>query len=246
MITKRLLFGPLLMITAMAQADSLSKAEALYLQGNYSESINECADYTGSKLSGDKAYYIIGLNYLRLKDSEKAREKANFIFNNFPSSRFISPAKILYADTYLIEGSYEKAKDLYLEILKSNGSSSAIAYSRLIQCSLKSGDWQDARQFLNALEQKYPLSLEADSAKKFFDENPLFFTLQAGAFSNLNNAKRLIRRLKDKGFDAYLSDTRNNDKRLYRVRIGRLNTLKEANALRKQLERTGFPSRIYP
>src|SRR3989338_12151 len=89
-------------------AGSLNRAEALYLQGSYSESIEECAANITRNRERDKAYYLLGLNYLKINDTEKAREKLKIISDNFSDSQYLDAAKLAYADTYFIDRSEER------------------------------------------------------------------------------------------------------------------------------------------
>lgn len=229
-----------------AFAGSLNRAEALYLQGSYSESIDECAANITRNRERDKAYYLLGLNYLKINDTEKAREKLKIISDNFSDSQYLDAAKLAYADTYFIDQDYPAAQRLYEALTKSNSKLQSAAYFRLAQCALKSGQWQEARQYADILEQRYPLSLEAVSSGELFKQNEFFFTVQVGCFASFQNAQKLLNKLKTKNLDAYIDQLGSPGGVLYRVRVGKVKTRQEAETLKNLLDKEGYPTRIFP
>ena len=233
-------------LSAIANADSLNRAEALYLQGSYSESIEECAVNIARNRAQDQAYYLLGLNYLKINDTERAREKLKYLMDNFKSSQYLEPARLAYSDTYFVEQDYPKAKGMYEDILKAGGELTAAVYLRLHQSALKSGDWQVAREYANILKQRYPLSLEAAAAEEMPRNNDLFFTVQIGSFANFQNATRLLNKIKGQNFDGYIDELHQSGNSLYRVRVGKLSSRQEVEALKKNLEERGYPTRIFP
>ncbi len=228
-------------------AGSLSKAEAFYLQGRYSESLDECAlTAAGGNKEKDKAYYLMGLNYLQIMDTEKAREKFSLLFNQGNNSRYIEPARIAYADSLFLDRNYDSAKEIYNDIVGNNGRMIPLAYLRLGQCALKAGNWQEAGDYFAALKKKYPLSLEAQETERLAKEGQGFFTVQVGCFSVLANARSLLDKLKEDNYDGYLDEFNAQGTKLYRVRVGRLQSRTEAEAMQDTLDQKGYPTKIFP
>ena len=62
------------------------------------------------------------------------------------------------------------------------------------------------------------------------------WTVQVNAFPDNGDAMRLMRRLRSKGFDAYVVSTKIRNRIWYRVRIGRLATKTQARDLQAKLE----------
>lgn len=227
-------------------ADTLNRAEALYLQGSYSESIDECALNIARDTDRDRAYYLLGLNYIKINHTEKAREKLKIIIDSYRASPFYDSAKLAYADTYFIEQDYTRAKELYEGILRSYSKLLPCAYLRLGQCALKAGNWEGAKNYADTLKQKYPLSLEARVSGELLEKQELFFTVQAGSFASAQNAKALMNKLKHKNFDAYIDELASSNGTMYRVRVGKVSTRQEAENLKDSLEAGGYPTRIFP
>jgi len=67
-------------------------------------------------------------------------------------------------------------------------------------------------------------------------EEPENYTVQLGSFGNTNAAQRFVDRLIDLGYPAYYYEAMVNEKAFYRVRSGRFETTKEADAYRRQIE----------
>lgn len=61
------------------------------------------------------------------------------------------------------------------------------------------------------------------------------WTVQLNAFRQERDANRLAKRLKDKGYDAYVASTDIKGKTWYRVRVGQFATREEARALQEVL-----------
>ncbi|MEK6567236.1 MAG: SPOR domain-containing protein, partial [Candidatus Omnitrophota bacterium] len=156
-------------------------------------------------------------------------------------------AKLAYADTFFMEQDYAKAGQLYEDALKADSKLASALLLRLSQCALKSGSWPKAREYMDILKQKYPLSLEANIPAAITQAiNNQFFTVQVGSFASHQNAKKLLEKLKKDNFDAYIEETNSDLKTLYRVRVGKLDTRAQAEGLKQILEEKGYPSRIYP
>ena len=63
------------------------------------------------------------------------------------------------------------------------------------------------------------------------------WTVQVNAYPDQRRAKVLAKRLKEKGYDAYVVSTKIKGRTWYRVRVGRLATQEQAKELQKTLKR---------
>jgi len=234
------------LVTPAIHAESLNRAEVLYLQGSYSDSINECAVNISRNKNVDEAYYLLGLNYLKINDTEKAREKLKFFLDNFKASKYMDNARLAYADSFFLEQRFPEAREIYEEMLRKNSALAPTAILRLGQCALKTGNWQEAKNYFDSLKQKYPLSLEAKQADTLTQADVSYFTIQVGAFANSRNAQKLKDKLQGKNFDAYIDEFKTAEGILYRVRVGRLSSRQEAESLKSVLEKEGYPTKIFP
>jgi hypothetical protein len=63
------------------------------------------------------------------------------------------------------------------------------------------------------------------------------WSVQVNAFKRQNDARRLTKRLKDKGYDAFVVSTKRNGRIWYRVRVGHLATKNGAKRLLEKLQK---------
>jgi cell division septation protein DedD len=78
-----------------------------------------------------------------------------------------------------------------------------------------------------------PRPAEADAK----DDPRRPWTVQVNAFPDENSAKTLVDRLRDKGYNAYLSESRVQGRVWYRVRVGRFESRDEAEKTQESLKR---------
>ncbi|MBF0485563.1 MAG: SPOR domain-containing protein, partial [Candidatus Omnitrophica bacterium] len=89
-------------------------------------------------------------------------------------------------------------------------------------------------------------TFEAITAKQLLEEKQ-YFTVQVGAFADKGRAEKLVAELIARKEYAYIVETKASDTRsYYRVRVGQLSTLKDAQALETKLAGLGYPTLIYP
>lgn len=241
-----LVTGYWLLVSPQTFAGALPHTEELYLQGRYSESINECAVNIARNHNIDQAYYLLGLNCLKINDLQRARDKLKFMTDSFHSSRYYQQAKLAYADTYLQEQKFKEARQLYERMLNESEKFAPGIYLRIGECAMKTGNWQEAKKYFRMIKDRYPLSLEAKETDKFVYENEYFFTVQIGTFTNQNNALKLKEKLKVKNYDSYIAELSLPQNKLYRVRVGKFKNRQEAEVISDALEKDGYPAKIYP
>jgi DedD protein len=72
------------------------------------------------------------------------------------------------------------------------------------------------------------------------------FVVQLGSFGVRENADRLVRDMKSKGFTAFITPTTTNGRQLYQVRVGPARDRASAEALAARLKREGQSGSIVP
>ena len=106
--------------------------------------------------------------------------------------------------------------------------------------------WGKAREFLQKILTEYPESFESRVARQLLDEKQ-YFTVQVGAFLEKERAEKLVSDLIKRQEYAYTIETKTADGKLfYRVRVGHMTALKDAQELEVKLSGFGYPTRIYP
>jgi outer membrane protein assembly factor BamD (BamD/ComL family) len=162
----------------------------------------------------------------------RAREYFVLLTENYPGSKFYEQGAVKLADTFFLEGNFERAQQLYENIEKKPSASNylSLVYLRLSQIAEKQGRWDDKKKYISILKEKYPSSNELIVAD-MLEEREDFFTIQVGAFSDSRNAVNLKNELDEK-YDTYIIEDKSGNYALYKVRVGKFKDRKEA-------ERTG-------
>ena len=106
--------------------------------------------------------------------------------------------------------------------------------------------WEDAHKYLNKIITEFPKSPEAPVAKQLLEEKQ-YFAVQVGSFLERAKALSLIQDLKGNGQYAYVVETTAADgQTYYRVRVGQMSSLNDAEDLKRRLDKLGYPTLIYP
>jgi len=233
-----------------AYADSIHDIRVNFLKGDYNACIDdgerELVDAYHSK-NADELYYLLAVSYLKSGNLMRAEDIFEILIKEFKNSKFRDDAYLGLGDVSLMEADYPGAEAKYKELLRVNPSTrlASLVNLKLAQVLLKQGKWDEAQNYLNKLKSDYPLSLEQKMAKNLWSDD-FYFTLQVGSFSAGKNAQTLKNKLVEKGYLAYIEETKSQDKTVYRVRVGKLKTRQEAEELEKELTVLGYPARIFP
>ena len=73
-----------------------------------------------------------------------------------------------------------------------------------------------------------------------------YYTVQVGAFSKIENARRLANKLKALGYEAYLDELISGKGTVFKVKVGRFNNRGQAVSLDRELSHKGYPTKILP
>jgi tetratricopeptide (TPR) repeat protein len=72
------------------------------------------------------------------------------------------------------------------------------------------------------------------------------YSIQVGAFSSAENARKLTLKLKAQGYSSYISLAESFNKKIYKVRVGGFSGLREAKDAEIKLKTKGYPTKIIP
>ncbi|MFA6358067.1 MAG: SPOR domain-containing protein [Candidatus Omnitrophota bacterium] len=241
-----------LIFPAICWAADLDTLKADFLQRNYRRVIFEGQAQSNRLNIGapDELNYILGLSYLKENKLEQARVCFSRILNG-PSGKFKPQASLGLADTYLLEGKFSEAKDIYTKLIvdDSNSKQKAAVLYRLSQAEFKQGNNQQGNDYWFKLKKDFPLSPELKLSKGFeiirknldISVNETDgYSVQIGFFSNRINANKLKDRLLVKGFSAYIDSSVGG----YRVKIGKFKTQNEAQDLEAKLSSRGYQTKV--
>lgn len=250
-----LLTGILIFSHKSAGAESrregaLAQAEIMILEGDYGRAIEKSEVVLGSPdwSAKDRAYYVKGIGLLKNGRADEAREAFSKILSDYPRTDLADDARLGIGDSYLSEARFQEALAQYRMIQENYQNSplmGQVCYKQGLSCQ-KMGRWEEARFYFQKVLREYPLSFEAKMAQGILSEEAFYFTVQVGSFVNYGNARKLSNKLKEEGYQAYISDVKKGNATFHRVRVGRFNSGNEAEACYRNLKRRGYSGRIYP
>ena len=230
---------------------SLKDIETAIIEENYQKAEKLAKDFIATKpakVDFDEALYYQGLSELRLEHFEDARNAFNLLISGFPKENLHDKAYLGYIDALYMDGKYAQALKITEELLSKSPRSEflSLIYLKLARANLKLAQWLPAKNYLFKILSDFPDSLEAFTAKQLLEEKQ-YFAVQIGAFLEQARAEKLVSELKQKGEYAYIVETMDRAQRkFYRVRVGMLTVLDEAQKLQIKLAQLGYPASIYP
>jgi len=242
-----------LMIFACSEAFAdLAAIETAIMQKDFKSALKQAQQYMDQKDEKDnnfyQAQYYLAVSCLNLKDYANARSNFREVVQANPNPLLHDRAYLGMFNSYFLQGDYEQALDMTNRMLKASPRSEFLSLIHLkkARAYMKLTRWSKARKHLHIIVKSYPKSLESFTAERLLREKQ-YFTVQVGAFMERAKAEKLVRELKAHDEYAYIVETKDRaDITFYRVRVGRLAKLKEAERLRKKLADQGYPALVYP
>jgi tRNA-2-methylthio-N6-dimethylallyladenosine synthase len=231
---------------------NLDKIKVNFLEGDYKAAISEGEKLIAQDPHSDELYYILALSYLKDGNILRASDIFEIILKEFKDSRFKEDARLSLGDTYFLRGDFVKARDHYYGLISSNSQTKFKAglYYRLSQIGAKLGDTRQAKEYMDKLNQAFPLNLESrvnnDLSSLLGPASDIYYTVQVGSFTNITNASNLKARLIQKGYPAYIEEASSKSQVSYRVKVGRTRLRHEIVSLEKKLSLEGYPTKICP
>lgn len=203
--------------TAFA-TDALENAWGNFYNKDYQGAIN-----AAKNTNTTQARYLMGLSYIKLGESEKAREQFNFILKNDPDSPIKEEVSLSIADSYSAQKDSANAIAAYEDFIKKFPESGMVSLARARSDECQKG--------------QCPSVLTQEEASCY---------IQVGAFSKKENANRLSQKLNGKSFNAYIKTGSSNKTRksLYKVCVGQFQNAGEAGAAARKLKSGGYSVKI--
>ena len=162
---------------------------------------------------------VIFLEAVLTENGEQSQKFYELIYNNFPNSQFADAALFRGFSYYYALGLYKRAEELKDRLKKEYPNSPY----------LKSTD----RNFPSVDEM---IIVDSTPYKiKGKDDNQ--FTVQAGAFSNFNNAEELKKKFLKDGLNSKIIAKRVNNLQLHIVTVGSFSTKEHANTFLNVLQK---------
>ena len=229
----------------------MSEIESAIIQEDFPQAKKLSQDYLSAHADEPlaiEARYYLALSQVRLGEYKEARDIFNDIVNSNVNDTLRDKAYIGLFDSYFMEERYENAFNVGDTMLKLSPHSEflSLIYLKMARVHLKLTHWDEAKNYLEKIIGDFPGSLETFAARQLLDEKQ-YFAVQVGSFIDRVRAEGLVNELKGKGEYAYIVEVADKDSnQYYRVRVGQLAKLEEAQSLRSHLSEKGYPTQIYP
>ncbi|MCK5180379.1 MAG: SPOR domain-containing protein [Candidatus Omnitrophica bacterium] len=230
---------------------SLKNIEIAIIKQDYNQAKEIATQLLSSELNADERdeiLYYLGLCDLRLGQYDQARETFTELTGKKIDGTLRDKAYLGLFDGYYGGGYYEQAQRIAKRLLKISPKSEflSLIYLKSARANLKLAQWHEAREYLKKITVQFPDSLETHVAKQLLNEKQ-YFAVQVGAFIDRKRAENLTGELQQEGEYAYIVETIDQqDRKFYRVRVGQLSLLDEAQKLKLKLSKAGYPTQIYP
>jgi tetratricopeptide (TPR) repeat protein len=230
---------------------SLPDIEAALLDKNYNQSrllASRIVKESMDPAERIEAQYYLGLSQLRLGKYPEARKAFQVVMTETVNPELYDKAGLGMIEGLYLAGFYKDALRAGESLLRKNpkSQSKSLIFLKIARTHLKLMHWKEAKEYLQKITSEFPESFEASIAKGLLEERE-YFAVQVGSFLDRSRAIRLAESLKAQDQYAYIVETSSaSDKTFYRVRVGQLTSLSDAQALESTLANLGYPTRIYP
>jgi len=250
------LFAWLLLFNTVSYSRDASKGSfikeinVLFLKENYSRLIEESdRNAKRHRLTRDEkkeVLYLTGISYVKLLDFNKARESFRGILD-MKGTKFREKAYIGIADLYFYSKDYRRAIEAYESALNAYPKSDRASgiYYNLGLSYKNENEESKANYCFKKVKKDFGSSFESDEdLPSPANQNIRYYVVQLGAFSDMRNARKLVKRLSRKGYDSYIQRVKKDGKTMYRVRGGKFSNKDYAQRLVRKLKRSRFSAKI--
>ena len=234
-----------------ASAATLQDVETSILKKKFDHAqalAEEIISTTNSPAQKSRARYYAGLSLLRQSKYALARIQFKEILNGHPTPETAEQASLGLIDSFYLDGMYQAALNSAQEFLNRDPTpdSLSLVYLKMARTQLKLAQWPKAHSLLQKIIREFPNRLEEKTAQQLLLEKQ-YFAVQVGSFKERSMAAELLQELTQKGEYAYIVEvTSVTGQKFYRVRVGQLAALGEAQELETKLLKQGYPTMIYP
>jgi len=241
----------LVLLNASYSYAALPDIEAAVMNKDYAQArqlASEIIKDSNNPSDRAEAQYYYGLAQLRLGQYDDARSAFQSVMDSHPVQDTYDKAALSLIESFYMGGFYTDALDSANKLLRASPHSSflSLIYLKHAGADLKLMRWEDANAYLNKIISEFPQSPEAPIAKQLLEEKQ-YFAVQVGSFLDKGRALTLIDDLKGSGQYSYVVETNGSDgQKYYRVRVGQMSSLTDAENLKKRLDKLGYPTLIYP
>jgi tetratricopeptide (TPR) repeat protein len=216
-----------------------SLAQTYYTLGQYQNAADQF-QHTGQTqgMNKSRAYYMSGLSLMALDKPREAKiwfaQAAGLADNVWAENALVGVGDASLALHDPAAGS--KAYELYLQ-KNPNGELSDQALLGKTQALKSLGQPIESARVKTDAKAHAPEELEPAKKSQERNESAAHYTLQLGAFSQRDYAKKLQKKLNAKGYKAFIVDSRGNQDVFHQVRVGDFPSRETAQRAGEKIEK---------
>lgn len=202
-----------------------------------------CTNANALNLDELKIHFLAGEYKQAIKEGERILAESDY-------SSGLDELYYYLGLCYLQDGNYLRAWDIF-EIITNEFKNSKFGEEAILGLGdtyFLRGNFAQAKSVYEKLLLDYPNSKFKPEAQKRLKqvESKGYYTIQVGAFSDISNARKLIRKLTESEYPAYMEEAEIEGIKTYRVRVGKSVTYEGILSLKNRLSKASYPTKIYP
>jgi len=202
-----------------------------------------------SRLRHAHALYLAGLSNMALRKYKQARQNFNQVLESYGDTEWAGLSLVGAGESALALKDTTAALSAFDRYLREypQGDLTHIVLMQKSKALQAQGMEEESARMLHELVTRYTETYEAEKAKRKLCEVQKKFTIQVGAFSKAEYARKLVKRLRRKGYNAYILVVRNGNEVFNQVRVGSYTTREFSEKIAKKLAQTeNLPYIILP
>ena len=223
-------------------AENLAQVEKLFMEEKYERVVAESTKLIDAGAHGrEELFYLKGLSQMKLFNFNSARDTFRYMVERSPMGKRAFDGCIGIGDAFFLEGNIPESITAYKEVLNNypDHKNAIVVQDKLA----------DAYKKLGLKGKAEPVMLPASAQPKEdvryqAGKSVDYYYVQAGYFKSKDNAQKLTERLKQKGYDSYVSAQIKSGRTYYRVKVGRFKSKGEAQILASKLKDDGYKTKV--
>lgn len=234
--------------------------EQLFMEEKYEKVIDEADGLIdSSSRQRDEIYYLKALSELKTARFDGARQTFGELILKYPNSRRVFYARMGIGDSYCLQNNPSAAISIYNDVIEKfpEESNIKIVRDRISQCHNKIGLGGTPNTVSGGSEKPFMAEKPVHQTTNFVpksnfrprtsarNKNEGTISVQVGSFKSRTNAQKFGRELSSKGYESYVDmPVGHATDGLYRVKVGKLNSIEKAEELELRLKKDGYSTKI--
>ncbi|MCD4814306.1 tetratricopeptide repeat protein [bacterium] len=216
-------------------------ALSLFILGDYTQAAGLLEKMNAADgMRHAQANYLAGLAYLVLKNYTVAGQRFQMVLDHYKGTQWAQLALLGLGESELSAGNSATAVNAFDRYLREvpEGDATDRVLMQKAKAMAAQGRREESSRLLHELVTRYSESFEAEKARGKLTSNQHKYTIQVGAFSKEEYAEKLVKRLRGKGFNAYVLKAKHGAEIFNQVRIGSYTTREFSEKMAAKLEKS--------